>query len=191
MDVAVLLVADVEATCGPPGQQLDRRVREVIELGVVAVDGDSGEVLGEWSSLVRPVLRPVLSDFCTQLTGIQQHDVDGAPVFAEMWTLLQAWPCLRGPGASTFCAWGGFDRRILARECRRSGLPWLLGRQHLDLRKAFSRVRKRRWESLGLRAAASRAGVEPEGAHRALADARTAASLLPWCVPGRAFSAHC
>jgi len=183
------MVVDVEATCGPPDAQIDRREREVIELGVVAVDADSGAVLGEWSSLVRPLLRPALSAYCTELTGIRQADVDGAGVFSDTWARLGAWEFLNNGRSRTFCAWGGFDRRILARECRRHGLPWLLGRQHIDLRKAFSRTRRRRWESHGLRAAAELVGLAHLGGHRALPDARTAAALLPWCLPGRSFSA--
>lgn len=184
----LLLVVDVEATCGPPGAQLDRRVREVIELGVVAVDGHSGLCLGEWSALVRPCLRPILSDYCVALTGISQVDVEGAEPFAAVWARLATWDLLQQANGITLCAWGGFDRQILLRECKRGDLPWLLGRGHVDLRKAFSRWRRRRWESLGLKVAANMVGLSHAGGHRALPDARTAAALLPWCLPGRAYS---
>ena len=182
------MVVDVEATCGPPGAQLDRREREVIELGFVAVDGESGRCLGEWSALVRPMLRPKLSDYCVALTGISQVEVDAAASFAEVWAQLAEWEPMRMASEPTLCAWGGFDRRVLVRECKRAKLPWLLGRHHVDLRKAFARRRKRRWESPGLRRAADLVGLAHPGGHRALPDARTAAALLPWCLPGRVYS---
>ncbi|MEN9576703.1 MAG: hypothetical protein RL514_4558 [Verrucomicrobiota bacterium] len=52
---------------------------EIIEIGAVAVRAEDGVPLAEFQSFVRPVRHPRLTPFCTQLTSIQQTDVDGAP----------------------------------------------------------------------------------------------------------------
>lgn len=45
----------------------------------------------EFRSFVRPQLRPVLSEFATQLTGVTQADVDQAPGFLEVLQLFRDW----------------------------------------------------------------------------------------------------
>ncbi|GFH31105.1 exonuclease domain-containing protein [Haematococcus lacustris] len=52
---------------------------EVIELAAVVVDCCSLTQVGEFQSFVRPTAHPLLDPFCTQLTNIQQHQVDQAP----------------------------------------------------------------------------------------------------------------
>ncbi|GAA6062463.1 hypothetical protein JCM10212_005366 [Sporobolomyces blumeae] len=42
------------------------------------------EQVDEFHSYVKPTWRPRLSDFCTQLTGITQADVDAAPIFPRL-----------------------------------------------------------------------------------------------------------
>eukprot|EP00729_Bicosta_minor_P011493 gene11493-4055_t len=54
------------------------------------------EVLGEFQRYVRPTHNPVLSPFCTRLTGITQADVDGAEPFPVVFAAMLAW--LRGLG---------------------------------------------------------------------------------------------
>ena len=45
---------------------------EIIEFPAVLLSVAHGAVVAEFHSLVRPVLNPLLSDFCRQLTGIEQ-----------------------------------------------------------------------------------------------------------------------
>uniref|UniRef100_A0A6U5ZT19 Poly A polymerase head domain-containing protein n=1 Tax=Guillardia theta TaxID=55529 RepID=A0A6U5ZT19_GUITH len=72
---------DFEATCD------DRRgfsPSEIIEFPVVLVESASGKVVSEFHSFVRPRVHPFLTDFCQELTGIKQKDVDSAPEFKEV-----------------------------------------------------------------------------------------------------------
>ena len=71
-----LCVLDFEATCWP-GEK--RATQEIIEFPSVLYELDSNNKvkwMGEFSKYVRPVLEPILSDFCTELTGITQEQVD-------------------------------------------------------------------------------------------------------------------
>lgn len=89
----VLLVLDFEATCAK-GIRLSPQ--EVIELPTVAVDVVTGAVLAEYRTYVRPTHHPVLSDFCTSLTGIEQPTVDAAPAWPQALASWSAWAAGNG-----------------------------------------------------------------------------------------------
>ena len=73
------IVFDLEATCW---EERDNRRNETIEIGAVLIN-EKQEVISEFQQFVKPLMNPVLSDFCTNLTSIQQADVDDAPLFPE------------------------------------------------------------------------------------------------------------
>ncbi|GJN88727.1 hypothetical protein Rhopal_001693-T1 [Rhodotorula paludigena] len=95
------LVFDVEATCEhiaePWGKLAFAYPNEIIEWPVILLQWqkrEQGEAEGgeqwdlvqvdEYHSYVRPVWAPKLSNFCMELTGITQADVDAAPTFPEL-----------------------------------------------------------------------------------------------------------
>ena len=83
-----LVVLDFEAPCddrAPPVPQ------EVIEMPSVLLEGTTLAQVAEFESFVRPVHHPRLTEFCTQLTGITQAEVDGAPPFPEVFAAHQRW----------------------------------------------------------------------------------------------------
>lgn len=77
--IDVFAVLDFEATC----DDVTKIIHEVIEFPVVLVDAHTLETLEEHRTFVRPIHNPVLTPFCTNLTGITQDDVKDAPSFAE------------------------------------------------------------------------------------------------------------
>jgi len=81
-------VLDFEATCDDKQQP---RPQEVIELPIVLVDAQKLSVVSEFRTYVRPLHHPLLTAFCTQLTGIQQQQVDDAPDWHEALAQAQAW----------------------------------------------------------------------------------------------------
>ena len=65
----------------------DRRKKfkqEVIEFPTVFIDVATGEVAAEFHQYVKPRLNPQLSEFCTELTGIEQATVDAGKYFEEV-----------------------------------------------------------------------------------------------------------
>ena len=79
-------VIDFEATC------VDKKVihpQEIIEFPAVMVSAESLKVVTEFHSYVRPLHHPVLSDFCTALTGITQDTVNRAPDFTTVFERFQ------------------------------------------------------------------------------------------------------
>ncbi|ADV22457.1 conserved hypothetical protein [Cryptococcus gattii WM276] len=91
------LCFDVEATCRG-GKEFDYP-NEIIEFPVVLVrwgepDEEGKRVLEKidsFRSYVRPTWRPILTDFCKSLTGIQQETVDKSPIFPEVLKQLEEW----------------------------------------------------------------------------------------------------
>jgi len=89
----VYIVLDFEATCVRGGRLSPQ---EVIELPSVALDARTGAVLSEFRSYVRPLHHPRLSEFCTELTGIEQPTVDAAPAWPEACAAWEAWVSEQG-----------------------------------------------------------------------------------------------
>ncbi|NXI68270.1 ERI2 exoribonuclease, partial [Anseranas semipalmata] len=73
-----LVVVDFEATCWRDAR---RRSPEIIEFPAVLLNASTGEIESEFHTYVQPQEHPVLSEFCTELTGITQNQVDeGVPL---------------------------------------------------------------------------------------------------------------
>ena len=73
-----MLIVDLECTCW---KEKDKP-HEIIEIGAVC-DGPYKNVkfYQEFQIFVKPILNPVLSPFCTELTHINQADIDKAVNF--------------------------------------------------------------------------------------------------------------
>ncbi|KAI8822515.1 ribonuclease H-like domain-containing protein [Fimicolochytrium jonesii] len=82
-------VLDVEATCDK--DTLFEFPNEIIEFPVILIDGRTMEAIATFHRYVRPVVNPLLSDFCIELTGITQDVVDGAKSFPEMMCEFEEW----------------------------------------------------------------------------------------------------
>ncbi|KAF1518666.1 ERI1 exoribonuclease 2, partial [Eudyptes sclateri] len=73
-----LIVVDFEATCW---RDAGRRGPEIIEFPAVLLNTSTGEIESEFHTYVQPQEHPILSEFCTELTGITQNQVDeGVPL---------------------------------------------------------------------------------------------------------------
>eukprot|EP00117_Sycon_ciliatum_P043236 scpid32295/ scgid5220/ 3&apos; 3&apos; Eri-1 homolog; Histone mRNA 3&apos; Histone mRNA 3&apos; Protein 3&apos len=115
-------VMDVEATCHK--EQPDGFVPEPIELAVVIVNSLTRKVEGRFHSYCRPTLEPKLSEFCTELTGITQVNVDKADTFDAVLRRLIVWVGEKLNGKTfAFVTDGDADiRNFLAPACERSAL---------------------------------------------------------------------
>lgn len=82
------IILDFEATCDSKGFA---GPQEIIEFPSVLLDLERGVVCDEFTSFVRPVHNPQLSDFCRELTGIQQGEVDAAKPFPEVLAKHTTW----------------------------------------------------------------------------------------------------
>jgi DNA polymerase-3 subunit epsilon len=156
------VVVDVETTGGrPPGDR-------VIEIGAVRVR--AGRIEGEWSSLVDPGRG--IPPFVSRLTGIANSAVAGAPRFERV-----ADDFLQFLGGGAFVAHNArFDWRFVNAELLRARGGRLTNARLCTVRLArrlLPHVKRRNLDAL-----AWLFGIEIEGRHRALPDARGTARLL-------------
>lgn len=110
------IVVDVEATCTDK-DEFPRDQMEIIEIGAVCLDED-GNVRDSFQTFIRPEKNPILTDFCKELTTIQQTDVDSAYSFkTAMPQFLQWVKNVCGQNDYVFYSWGDFDKNIFRRQC--------------------------------------------------------------------------
>ena len=162
-------VMDLELTCD---ENFPRDKQEIIEIGIVITDLRFN-FIAEISEFVRPVNYPILTDYCTKLTGITQKDVDSANTLPEVVRHLMKYEL---PPREEFmwCCWG-------------RDAVWLQNELNIKIEETEDKIifdsryinikyldNKRR----GLKKALAAYGIEQvEPAHRALADAKSTALL--------------
>ncbi|KAI0987173.1 hypothetical protein GJ496_005577 [Pomphorhynchus laevis] len=82
------IVLDFEATCLKNEKICPQ---EIIEFPAIILSDKSFQPIAHFQSFVKPVFRPLLSDFCMELTGITQKQVNNAPIFPEVLRAFDKW----------------------------------------------------------------------------------------------------
>jgi DNA polymerase III subunit epsilon len=144
----------------------------IVEIGVVLWDGEN--VLDEFSTFIDPGVP--IPRFITALTGITDEMVQGAPTFAQVADRLEE----LFEGAIFVAHNVNFDYSFIRAEFAAIGRNWNPPRLCTVrlARKAFPGKK-----SYGLNAICTWLGLTNEQAHRALSDARVAASILMQSLP--------
>jgi len=149
------LVLDFEATC-EKNRRL--RVQEIIELPTVLVCARTLRPVAEFQQYIRPTHAPVLSAFCTELTGITQAQVDAGVPFVQAFADYQKWlhsalQAHLGPGNHTdrvtFVTCGDWDlKTMLPAQLRHVGrgggaVPRQF-RSWCNIKKEYARIYQRK-----------------------------------------------
>jgi inhibitor of KinA sporulation pathway (predicted exonuclease) len=166
-----VLVIDVESTCwlGHPPEGMRN---EVIEIGYAVVDTTIPDIIEGGSLYIKPA-NSVVSDFCTELTGITPQLLDklGRPL-AEVRRDLLKWQGM------AWCSWGEYDQRILKENFKYAGLHYPLSPRHFNLKVVYSALRGVPKE-MGCRNAVEHAGLTWVGdEHKGSDDAWNTAAVL-------------
>ncbi|NNB56278.1 3'-5' exonuclease [Pseudomonas fragi] len=178
-----LYCVDLETTCDEIGNSESPRPlavvpaqMETIEIGFVVIDLETLEIVDEFQRFVRPQINPTLTDFCKQLTSIQQADVDGALTYQEVGEELRTF-ATRYPDAA-WASWGDYDARQLERDAGFAAcLSPLEGLPHFNARKWHAGLYDNRPKSLKQTVEAM--GLVWHGTyHRGIDDARNVASIV-------------
>ena len=139
-----LVVVDFECTCE---DQEEPFLHEIIEFPAVLLDLKTGREVRHFHAFVRPTEKPVLSAFCTRLTGIDQATVDKAETLDRVLVEFGAWlDEFAGEDYSLAADCQSDLRHFLLPECRRKKIrvrdawrAWVdIGRHlmvHFDLRR--------------------------------------------------------
>lgn len=168
------IVFDLEATCWP-GKPADKR-QEIIEIGALRMS-PYGEVISTFSKFVRPLLNPVLSPYCLELTSISQIDINRANSFPEVIDHFLDWAEIDYEDY-WLCSWGSFDKELLLHDCLLHDLDDEWVDCHINIRRQYHEIKRLR-RKLGLKSAVEKEGFEFTGAHhRAFDDAENLAKIF-------------
>jgi inhibitor of KinA sporulation pathway (predicted exonuclease) len=169
------LIIDLEATCSNVGE-VPRQEMEIIEIGAVMLSSRTFEIESEFQTFIHPVRHSQLTDFCTDLTGITQNEVDRAPSFHEATEAMKAW--MYQFEDALFCSWGDYDRNQFVQDCDFHEIAYPFRSGHLNLKAEFSRTLGLR-KKLGVVEALRHLGLRFEGSHhRGIDDARNIARIV-------------
>lgn len=172
-----LLVIDLESTCweGPPP---DGEEKEIIEIGVCALDITTGERVKRQSILVRPE-RSRVSPFCTELTHLTQAQVEQQGVsFGRACAILRRKYNARD---RIWASFGDYDRRQFEDQCADRRVQYPFGPSHINVKMLFALFNGLPQE-IGLVPALDLMQLPVDGVHhRGIDDAWNTARLL-WAL---------
>ncbi len=167
------IIFDLEATCWP---ETIGTTREIIEIGAVKIN-DKQQIISEFDSFVKPDLHPILSDFCKDLTSINQHEIDNAEYFPHVIAQFRKWINLEH-GDYLLCSWGFYDRKQIIEDCNLHNLEFEWVKKHISLKHQHAKLTNQN-RPLGLGTALKIENMQFEGtAHRGIDDARNISRIF-------------
>jgi sporulation inhibitor KapD len=142
--------------------------QEIIEAGAVLVE--NSKVVEQFSSYVRPMRFPVLTDRCRSFLNISQEQVNSGISFKDLAERLKS---LGGSKNCQVVTWGNMDMKVLQHNCQQASVPFPLPGKQIDLSMEYKRFFGDQNQT-GLWKAVQEYGREGTGKHhRALDDAMT------------------
>lgn len=176
----IALVVDLEATCWR-GRPPEGMYNEIIEIGISGIDHKTKEIVFKDGIIVKPRFSEI-SNFCTELTSIDQKLVDEKGV-----DFITACQILKNKFSSKNRLWmsfGDFDKKQMQRDCKLNCVENPMGKNHIDLMPLFNfsfNLKK----GLGVSSILEHLDMEFEGVkHRAIDDAYNTALILQRAYSG-------
>ncbi len=154
------IIVDLEATCEKNNKAFKN---EIIEIGAVKISGTL-QVLDKFSSFVKPLINPVLSDFCKNLTSISQENIDRADMFPFVLQKFLKWI---GNELYVICSWGNYDKNQFIKDCNLHGIDtdWIENK-HINLKQQYAeRILGKPNKQVGMAKALRIAKLPLEGTH--------------------------
>ncbi len=170
-----VVLLDAEFTCWEgslaSGWSDPEHPAEMIEIGMIAYDASRKIETASFTSLIKPRINPVLSDYCLNILPITQAEIDSAPEFISVMSEVSNWLEQHTSPDSPTAAWGKIDRSHTRNQSKRHADSDPFGtRPHIEVDKLVK-------AALGITTqieredVRARLNIEPiTGRHRALAD---------------------
>lgn len=156
-----IIIFDLEATCEKDNREYPK---ETIEIGAIDIKGR------EFSQFIKPIQKPILTDFCKELTTISQTDINTAQsfklVYPKFYNFFKD---------SILMSWSSYDKRQLIKDLKLNhmtlGIDYL-NKNHFDLREYFHKVTGKK-KVRSMKHAAAILHISLDGTHhRGIDDAR-------------------
>lgn len=160
------IIFDLEATCDNNNDSFEK---EIIEIGAVKIS-DTFEVVDTFNMFIRPVLNPILTTFCKELTSIEQQDVDESSLFPEVINSFKKWV---QEDDYILMSWGDFDKNQLKKDCMLHGVRhnWITFK-HVNLKQLHAERVLLKKKGVGMKKALQLSNLPLDGTHhRAIDDA--------------------
>lgn len=138
-----LVVFDLEATCWEDGHpKLGRQNSEIIEIGAVRMDKQTGKVIDTFQRFVKPYFHPYLSDYCRNLTSITQDDINSANELEHVLLEFDSW---LADSDEYIMSWGFYDKNQILKETTDKNIDIVsletkLVNKHLNMKNQFSHI---------------------------------------------------
>ena len=162
-----IIIVDLEATCS---EKRDIE-NEIIEIGAVKIQNNV--VVSTFNEFVKPILNPVLTDFCKELTTISQEDVDKADKYPAVFNRFRDWI---GTDDFILMSWGFYDKKQFIHDCNlhRLSTSWI--KEHNNIKLQFAEATGHK--PCGMEKALRILGIPLEGTHhRGIDDANNIAKI--------------
>lgn len=85
-----LILIEIEHTCDKD-DAIPSEEREIIEIAAICVDTKNLKTLKEFNRYVIPKLRPTISQYCVNLTGITQTNINTENEFVHVFEDFKQW----------------------------------------------------------------------------------------------------
>ncbi len=181
MPYKYFVVIDFEATCDETVKPVPQ---EIIEFPAILIDVEKRMVVDTFHTYVKPVFHPILSQFCTSLTGIEQPTVDAAATFPQVWESFTTW--LAPLEASSYCmlSCGDWDMKTaLPRNLDAHGIDGKRFLQHIANVKTIFCDSKPGSKPAGLGAMLKHLKMQFEGRpHSGIDDSNNIAKIVLWLL---------
>ena len=167
------IIVDLEATCW---EQRKGRKSEIIEIGAICIDSQK-QVISEFNQIIKPVINPSLSEFCTELTSITQNMVDEGVHFMEALHAFQNWINITQEDY-LLCSWGYYDKNQFIYDCQLHALDTEWTENHISIKHQYALIKSLR-RPVGMKTALKIEDLPLEGIHhRGIDDARNIAKIF-------------
>ncbi len=166
------IVFDLEATCW----ENKSKDNETIEIGAILIN-DKKEIVSEFCRFIKPLRHPQLSQFCKELTSIQQSDIDSAQYFSHVIEEFKSW-VTQNEQDYVLCSWGFYDKNQFKSDCLLHGLDDNWTNKHISLKHQYAEIKKLK-RAIGMKNALISEKMNLEGTHhRGIDDARNIAKIF-------------
>ena len=167
------IIFDLEATCW---EKKDINFKhEIIEIGAIKYNNEYSKI-SEFNCFVKPIIEPTLSQFCKELTSINQIDIDNALSFKKAIHNFKNW--IVTSEDYLLCSWGHYDRRQLVSDSILHKIDNEWTNNHISLKHQYAHFKKLK-KPIGMRKALEMENIILEGIHhRGIDDARNIAKIF-------------
>ena len=173
-----ICVLDYEATCD--GEKYYNN--EIIEFPSVLLkwDGKNYQFISEFQKFCKPLLKPFVSKFCYELTGITQEQVDNGGNFPEVLEDHYNWLMAYTNGNFYILTCGYWDLGVvMINECKKWGIcPKYQYRRLVNIKNEYRNFYKKE-RGVGMATMLKELGIELEGRHHSgLDDCKNICKIL-------------